>query len=58
MPKFVRQYKQGLRTQEDMRIMFFMLENMGLNAKRVRTASGRNLRVFGITKKNLTKQHY
>ena len=51
MPKFVRQYKQGLRTQEDMNIMFFMLENMGLNAKRVRSASGRNLRVFGITKR-------
>ena len=49
-PKFIRQYKSGKRTFKDMQMMYFMLENMGNNAGRVRTASGRNLRVFQLTK--------
>ena len=36
-----------------------MLENMGLNAKELGTASGRNLRVFGITKREFRpSKHY
>ena len=51
-PKFVRKYKagDGGYTSGDMEMMYFMLDNMMNNAKRVRTATGRNLRVFQLTK--------
>ena len=53
-PKFIRGYKSGKRTFKDMQLMYFMLENMGNNAGRVRTASGRNLRVFQLTKEEFS----
>ena len=33
-----------------MDLMFFMLENMGNNSKIVKSASGRNLRIYQLTK--------
>jgi len=54
-PKFVRQYKSGGRTKEDMQMFMFMLENMTVNSKRVRSATGRNLRVYQLTKDEFAK---
>jgi len=51
-PSFVRNYKSGIKgyTKKDMDLMFFMLENMGNNSKIVKSASGRNLRIYQVTK--------
>ena len=51
-PSFVRNYKAGIKgyTKKDMDLMFFMLENMGNNSKIVKSASGRNLRIYQLTK--------
>lgn len=57
-PRFIRQYKQGARTKADMEMMMFMLENMTVNSKRVRTATGRNLRIFQLTKEEFDKAKY
>ena len=57
-PKFIRQYKKGNRTKGDMELMMFMIENMTINAKRVRTATGRNLRIFNLTKEEFLQAKY
>ena len=51
-PSFVRNYKSGIKgyKRADMDLMFFMLENMGNNSKIVKSASGRNLRIYQLTK--------
>ena len=51
-PRFVRNYKSGAKgyTRKDMDLMYFMLENMGNNSKIVKSASGRNLRIYQLTK--------
>ena len=54
-PKFIRQYKGGKRTKGDMQMFMFMLENMTVNSKRVRSASGRNLRVYQLSKEEFAK---
>ena len=57
-PRFIRQFKMGQRTKKDMEMMFFMLENMTTNAKRVRSASGRNLRIYQLTKDEFFQSKY
>lgn len=51
-PKFVRLYKSGQSkyTAKDMDMLYFMVDNMMNNRKTVASASGRNLRVFQLTK--------
>jgi len=57
-PRFIRQYKMGSRSKADMQMMMFMLENMTTNAKRVRSASGRNLRIYNLTKDEFFQSKY
>ena len=56
-PKFVRLYKSGQSkyTAKDMDMLYFMLDNMMNNRKTVSSASGRNLRVFQLTKEQFDK---
>ena len=56
-PKFVRLYKSGQSkyTAKDMDMLYFMLDNMMNNRKTVGSASGRNLRVFQLTKEQFDK---
>ena len=56
-PKFVRQYKSGTSkyTAKDMDMMYFMIDNMMNNRKTVSSASGRNLRVFQLSKEEFDK---
>lgn len=51
-PRFARAYKNGSKgyTRKDMDLMYFMLENMGNNSKRVKSATGRNLRIYQLSK--------
>ena len=55
-PSFVRNYKSGVKgyKRADMDLMFFMLENMGNNSKIVKSASGRNLRIYQLTKEEFS----
>ena len=55
-PSFVRNYKAGIKgyKRADMDLMFFMLENMGNNSKIVKSASGRNLRIYQLTKEEFS----
>jgi len=51
-PRIARAYKSGSKgyTRKDMDLMYFMLENMGNNSKRVKSATGRNLRIYQLSK--------